>query len=507
MPGSTDVSLEGKTAEYRLEDKRVSSYDEKHTDREMAIASPSSFEGIDEAAVLRKMDLRLIPMLSILYLLAFLDRGNIGNAKVEGLLEDLHMTGSQFNWTLTVFFFTYCAFELPSNLMLKKLRPSRWLPLIMVAWGIVMTLMGIVQSYGGLLATRLALGIAEAGLYPGVAYYITLWYPRQRAQYRQALFFSAASVAGAFSGLLAFAIAKMDGIAGLGGWRWIFILEGLLTVAVAFVAPFAIHDSPETATFLTEQERAWVIHKLRTQNSADGREVVRDESTFKMQYVVDAFKDWQIWLGLLMYWGITCPLYGISFFLPSIIKDLGYKSSTAQLLTVPIYITAAIVAVGAAWFSDKRKQRSPSILFFMSMIAIGFIIVISSTGRGVPGVVYAGVFIAVIGIYPAFPGNVTWLSVNMAGDYKRAAGMAIHIGLGNLAGAMSSNFYRAKDAPNYFMGHALELGFVVVGMIAVVIMRFTYKRINTKRDQLDPAQYPDDPDSLGDRSPLFRYML
>jgi MFS family permease len=150
-----------------------------------------------------------------------------------------------------------------------------------------------------------------------------------------------------------------------------------------------------------------------------------------------------------VYWGITTPLYGISYFLPSIIKDLGYKSSTAQLLTVPIYIAAAIVAIGAAWLSDRRKQRSPFILFFMSLIAIGFIIVIASTGRGVPGVVYFGVFVAVVGkfvhlkksnqsdslgIYPAFPGNVTWLSVNLAGDYKRAAGMAIHIGLGNMAG-------------------------------------------------------------------------
>ncbi|GLI73115.1 hypothetical protein PoHVEF18_001325 [Penicillium ochrochloron] len=505
MPDSTDTSLAGKPTDDQFEDARV--YDEKHPDRESAAASPPSFAGVDEAAVLRKMDIRLIPMLSALYLLAFLDRGNIGNAKIEGLLEDLHMTGPQYNWTLTVFFFTYCVFELPSNLLLKKLRPSRWLPLIMVAWGIVMTLMGIVQNYGGLLATRLCLGIAEAGLYPGVAYYITLWYPRHRAQFRQAMFFSAASIAGAFSGLLAFGIAKMDGVGGLAGWRWIFILEGLLTVVVAFAAPFAIHDSPETATFLTEQERAFVIHALRIQNSADAREMVQDESKFHMKYVIDAFKDWQIWLGLLMYWGITCPLYGISFFLPSIIKDLGYKSSTAQLLTVPIYITAAVVAVAAAWYSDRRKQRSPFILFFMSLIAIGFIIVIASTGRGVPGVVYFGVFIAVIGIYPAFPGNVTWLSVNLAGDYKRAAGMAIHIGIGNLAGAMSSNFYRSKDAPKYILGHSLELGFVIMGMIAVVLLRFNYQRINKKRDQLDPSEYPSDPDSLGDRSPLFRYML
>ncbi|EAW17245.1 allantoate permease family MFS transporter [Aspergillus fischeri NRRL 181] len=485
----------------------VSSVSEKHSHDAEQIPH---FTPEQEKRVLRKMDLRLIPMLSILYLLAFLDRGNIGNAKIEGLVEDLGLTSQEYSWCLTVFFFTYCAFEMPSNLLLKKLRPSRWLPFLMISWGIVMTLMGVVHNYAGLLSTRIFLGVAEAGLYPGTAYYITMWYPREKAQYRQALFFSSASIAGAFSGLLAYAIGKMDGVGGYAGWRWIFILEGLLTVAVAFVAPFAIHDFPETATFLTEEERRWVIHKLRAQSGRDTTQDGTDheESRFRVRYVTDALTDWQIYVALFMYWGITTPLYGISYFLPSIIKDLGYKSSTAQLLTVPIYITAAIVAIGAAWLSDRRKQRSPFILFFMSLIAIGFIIVIASTGRGVPGVVYFGVFVAVVGIYPAFPGNVTWLSVNLAGDYKRAAGMAIHIGLGNMAGAMASNFYRAQDAPKYILGHSLELGFAVVGIIAVVILRFSYQRINKKRDQMDVSGYGNAQLAMmGDRSPLFRYML
>ncbi|KAF7594165.1 hypothetical protein BBP40_010014 [Aspergillus hancockii] len=478
------------------------------TAKDNEYASPPAYTLEMQNRVLRKMDLHLIPMLAVLYLLAFLDRGNIGNAKIEGLLDDLHMTGQEYSWCLTVFFFTYCAFELPTNLLLKKLRPSRLLPLLMVAWGIVMTLMGVVQNYAGLLTARLFLGVAEAGLYPGIAYYITLWYPRHRAQYRQALFFSAASIAGAFSGILAYAIAKMDGVGGYAGWRWIFILEGLLTVAIAFVAPFAIHDFPSTAKFLTEDERQCVIHMLRSQtatqdNSPNG--VAEEEAKFRAQYVLDALKDWQIYV---VYWGITCPLYGISFFLPSIIKDLGYTSSTAQLLTVPIYITAAVVAVGAAWLSDRYKQRSPFILVFMSMIAIGFIIVLASSGRGLPGVVYCGVFIAVVGIYPAFPGNVTWLSVNLAGDYKRAAGMALHIGLGNLAGAMASNFYRSQDAPKYILGHALELGFCVTGMAAVVMLRLSYQRINRRRDRRDISAYDAaQMAQLGDRSPLFRYML
>ncbi|KAL4802454.1 major facilitator superfamily domain-containing protein [Aspergillus unguis] len=467
--------------------------------------------------VLRKMDLRLLPMLALLYLLAFLDRGNIGNAKIEGMLDDLNMTGPQYNWCLTVFFFTYVAFELPSNLLLKKLRPSRLFGMLMFAWGIVMTLMGIVQNYHGLLVSRLFLGVAEAGLYPGMAYYITLWYPRHLAQYRQAFFFSAASIAGAFSGILAWAIAKMDGVGNYAGWRWIFILEGLLTVLVGIVAPFVMYDFPETAKFLTEQERRYVVYMLRAQNSTGGsgpdgqrHEVVEEQQKFRIKYVLDALTDWQIYVGLFMYWGITCPLYGISFFLPSIIQDLGYTSSTAQLLTVPIYITAAVVAVVSAWMSDRYKKRSPFVLFFMCLIAIGYIIVLASSDRGVPGVVYFGVFVAAVGLYPAFPGNVTWISVNLAGDYKRAAGMAMHIGLGNLAGAMASNFYRAQDAPRYVLGHALELGFVVVGIIAVLILRVSYTRINKKRDGIDVSELGMDAHELakmGDRSPLFRYML
>ncbi|KAI4240857.1 MAG: hypothetical protein L6R42_011426, partial [Xanthoria sp. 1 TBL-2021] len=254
--------------------------------------------GVDPKKVLLKMDLHLIPMLALLYLLSFLDRGNIGNARIEGLVDSLHMTGPQYNWCLTVFFFTYCLFEVPSNLLLKRLRPSIWLPSIMVAWGTVMTLMGIVQDFKGLLIARLFLGVTEAGLYPGVAYYITMWYCRTEAQFRQAMFFSAASVAGAFSGLLAFAIAKMDGVGGYEGWRWIFILEGILTVLVAIIAFFTIYDFPETAKFLNETERAWVVHRLRYQGSKDSGQMVAESEHFKWKYVRDAFTDWQIYLGL-----------------------------------------------------------------------------------------------------------------------------------------------------------------------------------------------------------------
>lgn len=242
---------------------------------------------VDPQKTLRKMDRRLIPMLAVLYLLSFLDRGNIGNAKIQGLQTELHLSGSQYNLCATVFFFTYSAFEIPSNLLLKRFRPSIWLPSIMVAWGTVMTLMGLVRNYHGLLVARSFLGVAEAGLYPGVAYYLTMWYCTEELAFRQGLFFSAASVAGAFSGLLAYAIAKMDGVGGYAGWRWIFILEGLLTIVVAVISFFVLYDFPETASFLTTEEKAWVIYRLKYQGSRNSGRLVAESNRFEWRYVVE----------------------------------------------------------------------------------------------------------------------------------------------------------------------------------------------------------------------------
>jgi MFS family permease len=212
-----------------------------------------------------------------------------------------------------------------------------------------------------------------------------------------------------------------------------------------------------------------------------------------------------------MYWGIVCPLYGISLFLPTIISELGFVSSTAQLLTVPIYITAAVLTVVIAYFSDRSKVgRAPYIFVPMCAILIGFIIAIAGSAHGgLPGLVYAGVFIATCGIYPAFPGNITWISNNLAGSYKRSAGMAFHIGAGNLASAMASNFYREADKPKYLLGHGLEIGFVSVGLVAVIVLRTAYQKINERRERegMEDGFSNKEMSDMGDRAPTFRYIL
>ncbi|KZS88571.1 MFS general substrate transporter [Sistotremastrum niveocremeum HHB9708] len=468
---------------------------------------PPTLTAAEEKALYRKIDLRLMPILSLMYLLSFMDRGNIGNAKIQGLTTQLHLVGNEYNIALTMFFIPYCLFECPANLVLKRFRPSRWLPGIAIVWGTVMTLMGLVKTYPQLVGVRVCLGVAEAGLFPGVVYYLTFWYPRYELQYRIGLFFGAATLAGAFSGLLAFAISFMNGIDGLEGWSWIFIIEGCATVAVGIVAAFILVDFPSTAKFLTPEERAYVIWKKKYDNSSVG-----EEEHFAWRFVWAAAKDWQVWLHILIYMSVIGPLYGISLFLPSIIDTFGFTTAQTQLLTVPCYLFATIVLLVFSFWSDRIKMRAPFIYAGLLMLLIGFSIQIADVSHGAK---YFGTFFCVAGSYAAFPAVVAWLGNNLAGQYKRGVGMAMHIGIGNFAGAIASNIFRTQDAPRYILGHGLELMFVGIGLICVPIAVLLYKRINANRDQAMMAlgeggkmnYTPEELREMGDRAPDFRYSL
>lgn len=469
---------------------------------------------IDEKKVIRKIDIRIIPILSILYLMSFLDRGNIGNANIEGLSTDLKLTGPQYNMCLTVFFFTYSVFEVPSNMMLKKLKPSIWLPFIMVAWGIVMTLMGIVQNYGGMLATRIFLGLTEAGLFPGVSYYLTLWYPRRDIQFRTAMFFSAASVAGAFSGLLAFGIGKMDGVGTLEGWRWIFILEGIATTLIATAAFFLVVDFPDTAKFLTEEEREWVIWRLKYDSNSrkadSSAPIVEENDTQSWAEVKKAFMDPQLYPQCLLYASVLVPLYGVSLFLPTIVKNLGYSSSGAQLMTIPIYVVGAIASIVQAWVSDRYGVRSPLLLFNFCCMFIGYMLAMNVSAVHNPSATYAGCYLVALGLYPGIPAVISWLSNNTAGTYKRGVSMGVQIGFGNLCGAIASQIYRAKDAPQFKLGHGIEVMFICIGFICIAVLNIGYYFANKKKQKMiDEGKVEglstSELSEMGDKSPYFIY--
>ncbi|KAF3994084.1 hypothetical protein FT663_00104 [Candidozyma haemuli var. vulneris] len=473
------------------------------------------FEDIDKKKLTRKIDLRLLPIFTVLFLLSFLDRGNIGNAKIEGLAEDLNLEGNQYNLCLTIFFIFYATAEIPSNMILKRWKPNVFVPLTVTLFAIVMTLMGTVQNYAQLMATRALLGLFEAALFPGISYMLSMYYRKNELLFRQAIFVSAASMAGAFSGLLAAAISNMDGVGGYEGWRWIFIIEGLITFVFGLLSFWWFPRYPKDAAFLTQREREfvlWNVHHSTNQDKVHPDAPKGEDQSSDRAFIWAVFKDLNCWCQLFSYLGIALPTYGISLFMPTIVKNLGYTSVKAQLMTVPIYAVGAFWSVVQGYISDRSGYRSPFLALNYLCMIIGFICCISLDPRVNPNGIYAAIYIICFGMYPAIPLSIVWNANNLSGSYKRAIGIGFQIGLANYGGAFVSNFYREQDSPRFILGHALTLGFVSLAALAMVIVVINYIRTNRK-DQAaieagDYAGYTDEElRKMGDKSPYFTYRL
>ena len=335
-----------------------------------------------------KVDIWLIPWLSLLYLLSFLDRTNIGNARLAGMEDDLGMGPGDYNVALTIFFVSYAFFEPITNGLLKRLTPRIFFTGIIIAWGAVMTLMGVCHNYEGLLAARFFLGVAEAGLYPGVNYYLGCWYKSSEIGARAAIFFSAAALAGSFGGLLAAAIAQMDGIGGRPGWAWIFILEGLATVAVGAFCWWMVFDWPDTARFLTPEERIRVQRRLIMDRQG------RTAEDFDKRHIWAALKDWKTYGYMVIYMGCLMPLYAFSLFLPTILRGMGHVGTKAQLLSVPPYACAAAATVVVGFVGDRTKWRGYCNIVTVLVGIIGFAMLLGSAD---PHVQYGAVFLGAMG--------------------------------------------------------------------------------------------------------------
>ncbi|KAE9965489.1 hypothetical protein EG328_009602 [Venturia inaequalis] len=373
-------------------------------------------EGINETSLLRKLDLKLLPPLSLLYLLSFLDRSNVANARIEGLVTDLHITGNQYLTALTLYFIGYVIFEAS--------------------------------------AVSISFDHVESNAYP-----------------------SAASLAGAFGGILAFGIAKMNGIGGYKGWRWIFIIEGLLTVVISCAAYFFISNYPDTAKFLSDKERSFIQARLTADSDSTRNEV------FTWANVKKALFDHKCWLYGLAFHTMSLPLYTLSLFLPSIIKDLGYTSAKAQLLSIPVYALATLLTVLIAYTSERFHLRSPFAIASSLVAIIGYIILITNTHPSKkPGVSYLGTFFAAAGIYPATALALAWPANNVSGQTKRAVASAMQISIGNLGAVLGTQLYRPKTAPRYLLGHGFALGYLCANVAVTAVIWWVLAKENGRRE-------------------------
>ncbi len=382
---------------------------------------------VTERKLLRKLDLWIVPPVMLLYLLSFLDRVNVGNARLYGMEEDLGLTGNQYQTAVSVLFVTYILSELPSNLVIKRFTPSRWISFITTSWGVVATLTGIVQNYQGLIACRVIMGALEGGLFPGLTIYLTMFYTKRELALRIGYLFVSAAIAGSMGGLLAYGIGFMDGVAGLRGWRWIIIIEGLPTFILGISVWWWLADTPDSAHYLTAEERKLMYLRVR-------RQVGHTESSDQMHKadVIEGLKDWKIWLFCVGQFGGDLILYGYSTFLPTIIKGLGnWDTAQVQALTIPCYTLGAISYLVVAYLSDRTQKRAIFVVIFGVVCTAGYAVLVSTAPGGVK---YFGCFLVATGLYVVVGIPLAWLPSNNPRYGKRTVASGLQLTIGNSAG-------------------------------------------------------------------------
>ncbi|KAH7328649.1 putative MFS transporter [Stachybotrys elegans] len=457
-----------------------------------------------------KIDIRLLPVLCILYMFSQLDRSNIGNAKIEGLKVDLGLTDTHYNLILAIFFVPYCLFEVPSNMIVKRLeRPSRYIAFLVVAWGTAMTLHGCATGFGSLLSLRFMLGVAEAGYYPAALFLCSQWYRPHELAGRLSLFMACAAIAGITSGLLAAAIAQMDGICGLAGWRWLFIVEGTATIVAGIVTAFALVDTPRLSSSWLEPDE---IRYLEIQAFIKNGGNVANTSAAKDLWSL--MRHWRYWA-----WGIMALLslatdYGLRFSIPAMLVGMGYTKRKSQFLSTIPYIFGLISTIALSVGSDLLACRSIFITSAFISATIGFGVIFGHITQ--PGnhsvAVIVGMCMVTFGTFPMNPTVGSWISNNIATSHRRAVGLAFVNMVGSFGGLVGSFVFTESEAPYFSIGLKTSMGFSVAGLllcwvIAGTLWHENYRKEKEKADAENRAFTQLEMLQMGENSPLFRNTL
>lgn len=425
----------------------------------------------EERQVLRRIDLRIIPWLTFIYILNQLDRSNLANAaimntedKESTMFYQLGLEGSQYNIAVSVFFIGYVISELPSNLLLTKIRPSTQIARICFTWGICATLMAATFNFGSLAACRFFLGFFEGGLAPGLIFYLGFWYRKHERASRWAFIFVGAGVAGAFSGIIAYGVSNMNGVGGLAAWRWLFIFEGVPTILAGIACPWMIPDYPSTAKFLNEREREVAIARLPP--SAPRQSTLR----FENEELLAAVKLPLVWVFCLASCALITVGYAGAYFYPIIIKSMGFTSYNAQLLAVGVNLTSAVYVLFINIISDKIKERGWLILIGLAIAMSGWIALITTQSRNSPQTNYALLYLT------AFQsGNVpllfTYAVQNVVGATKAATVSALVVSCGSIGGAIGGQVYQPGDAPLFRTGNTVQACLLALVGVCVFVIK------------------------------------
>ncbi|KAF8752890.1 Major Facilitator Superfamily [Rhizoctonia solani] len=395
-------------------------HDEKHVEDVHLEANDGGFDAVRDKQLMRRVDWRLMPILCVLYALSLIDRVNLGSARVEGLGVTLKFEGyknNKYSIALLVFFIGYFLFELPSTLVLRRLHP------------------------------------------------------RYEVQQRLSVFYMSSVLASGFASILAYGLARMHGLGGLEGWRWIFIMLGIVTIVAGAIGWLLIVDFPDKANFLTEEERQHVIRRLN-RDRGDGE---HDPLTTKK--VLSHLSDWKIWTLAVAFACSTMPAYSLAYFIPVILRGLGFSVALSNILVAPPYVLAVMLALATSWVNPSP---APFIIAHSLIAITGFTIVLHAHGNGVK---LFGTFLAVAGTQPQMPFIIGLLQNNIVSSSKRAVASGVQVAFGAIGGIAASTVYQEKDSPRYVNGLRATIIFHAGLIVTVCAVAFAFHLKNKDLDR------------------------
>ncbi|CAJ2500306.1 Uu.00g031590.m01.CDS01 [Anthostomella pinea] len=420
-----------------------------------------------EKQVVRKVDLWLVGFYSLVYIFRVIDSANYSNAAIiniengTGIKKQLNLNPAQWAWTLSIFSYSYLFFEPTNTVLLKGLKPSRWMFILILFWGVSASSSSAVQDFKGIMCARFAIGLAEAGFFPAVLYHMAFWYKPSELPQRIAIFYSVGQLSNALSGLLAYAIGFMDGLGHLAGWRWLFLLEGLPAIFLAFFALFGLPDYPETCRMLSDEERDVLIGRLGT-SAPTGK-----SGNWDFKYVKKLFKDPSFY-SFTIYWichGIGG--FGVGYALPTVIYQLGFTTtSNSQLMNIPPYVTSFLFLNTVGYFLHKRVIRPwTTAVAIESTIIICYIILFTVSNAVVK---YICLIVAVACAGSAYP--VIWPERIRALEGTVASGIGIGWtnAMAQFGGIVGPHVYNTVFGPSYRVSYGVCLAFLVVGITAIL---------------------------------------
>ncbi|KAF2466402.1 pantothenate transporter liz1 [Lindgomyces ingoldianus] len=448
------------------------------------VAAMSQEQRIEaENKLRRKIDTRLLPMIILMYIMNYLDRNNIAAVRLAGLQDELQLSSTQYQTIISILFVGYILMQIPSNLFLNKTgRPAIYLPTCMIIWGIISGATGACQNFGGLVACRFFLGFIEAAYFPGCLFYLSSWYTRKELGFRTAVLYSGSLVSGAFGGLVTAGItSNMNGTKGLRAWRWVFIIEGVITVIIAFTAFFILPNFPRTTPWLTEEERQLAVYRLQEDVGEDDWTSSASQSFFHGLKL--ALLDIKTWVLTVLLLSIVSSASVTNFF-PTVVKTLGYGNVETLLLTAPPYVLAVITTYLNAWHADRTGERFLHISLPLCVGVAAFILA-AATHSTAPR--YVAMMLMVPGVYTGYVVALAWISNSLPRPAaKRAAALAFINAISNTSSIYASYMYpqpKGKKQPDLTIPLSVDCATAALAIIMAAVMRIILTRLNKKLDR------------------------